>query len=193
MAIKQFKLGCWDCWYRFVQTRGLLFYLLHSKIFNIGHLQIYLLQTWSDDIYCYTLHFDTSTFLKGTSQSDLDLDSRSQGCKKANTSVAIISQSFSSIWMEFGIVLRLVGVVNLILILFYFCPFSIQGREPYLCDFIRKPLALADMQTFTDQFLSNLICWWRPLSSAFDISLDDLDLHSRSQLYEKSNTLVSIF
>ena len=40
--------------------------------------------------------------------------------------------------MEFGLEFRLVGVMNLIPILC--CPFDndIQGRKPYLCDFIKK-------------------------------------------------------
>ena len=38
--------------------------------------------------------------------------------------------------MEFGKLLRLVSVVNLILVLFRL--FNIQGREPYSCDFIKK-------------------------------------------------------
>ena len=56
----------------------------------------------------YTLHLDTSLI-------DHDLDSRSQECEKAQTSAPIISQSFMLIGMEFGIVLRLVSVTNLIL------------------------------------------------------------------------------
>ena len=67
---------------------------------------------------------------------DVDLDSRSQACEKADTSALIISQSFSSIWLEFALLLRLVGVMNLILILFH--PFNIQGRKPYLGDFVKK-------------------------------------------------------
>ena len=58
--------------------------------------------------------------------------------------------------MELGMILRLVGVMNILLILS--CPFSMQGREPSLDDFIRKKnLSLACIQTFTDQFLSNLV------------------------------------
>ena len=33
----------------------------------------------------------------------------------------------------------------------------IQWREPNACDFIKKNLTLACIQTFADQFLSNLI------------------------------------
>ena len=64
---------------------------------------------------------------------DLDLDSRSQVFKTANMSVPIVSQSFHSVSMKFGVLLILVGVMNLILILSL--PFNIQGRKPYLCDF----------------------------------------------------------
>ena len=49
--------------------------------------------------------------------------------------------------MESGILLRLVGVVNLTLILSHL--FNFQGREPYLCDFF-KTLTLSCIQTFTD-------------------------------------------
>ena len=38
--------------------------------------------------------------------------------------------------MEFGMFLRLVGVMNLILI--WSCLFNIQGREPYLYDLVKK-------------------------------------------------------
>ena len=52
--------------------------------------------------------------------------------------------------MEFGILLRLVHVMNLILILC--CPFNIQGRETYLYDLVKKKknatLTLACIQTF---------------------------------------------
>ena len=40
--------------------------------------------------------------------------------------------------MEFGVLLRLVGFMKLILILS--CPFNIQGRGPYLSDFVGKKL-----------------------------------------------------
>ena len=38
--------------------------------------------------------------------------------------------------MELSILLRFVGLINLILILF--CPVNIQGKRPYLCDFVRE-------------------------------------------------------
>ena len=61
---------------------------------------------------------------------DLDLGSRSQECEKAIAYAPIISQSFQSIWIEFGILLRLVDVKNLILLLSR--PVNIQGRKCYL-------------------------------------------------------------
>ena len=73
---------------------------------------------------------------------DLDFDSRSQECKKTQTSApyffCVRVQSFQSIWMEFGVPLRLVSVMNLLLILSSSC--GIQGREPYLCDIVNKKL-----------------------------------------------------
>ena len=57
-----------------------------------------------------TIQFNTSLI-------DLDLESRSQVCEKAKTSVPIISQNLQLISMEFGILLRFVGVVKFILIL----------------------------------------------------------------------------
>ena len=43
------------------------------------------------------------------------------------------------------------------------------------------------------RFLSNLVDDGDHYAVHFDMSLDDLDLRSRSQLYEKSKILVSIF
>ena len=51
---------------------------------------------------------------------------------------------FQLIWMEFGMLSRLVSVMNLILLLSN--PFHISGREPYLCDFdIKKEGNKADI------------------------------------------------
>ena len=44
-----------------------------------------------------------STFFFYTSLIDLDFDSRSQGCKKAEPSAPIVSKTFQSIWTEFAI------------------------------------------------------------------------------------------
>ena len=93
----------------------------------IWTLKIHLIQAWYDDRYYCTLYFDTG-------QIDLDLDSRSQVCKKAKTSALIISQSCQSIGMELDILMRLISMMNLMLI--SSCPLSIQGRKP----FIRKDL-----------------------------------------------------
>ena len=64
-----------------------------------------------------TLHSDASFM-------DLDCDSSSQECEKAVTSSPSISQSFQSIWKEFGTLFRLVGVMNLIVSF----SFNAQGR-----------------------------------------------------------------
>ena len=84
----------------------------------------------------------------------------SQECENLKTFVAIISQSCDLIWMEFGMLMTLVGLMNVILILP--SPINIKGREPYLCDFIiekKNKKTLACTQTFTDRFFSNLV-WW---------------------------------
>ena len=57
------------------------------------------------------------------------------GLEGKKISATIISQSFPSVWIEFCILLRHVSVINLVLILFH--PFSIQEREPCLCDYIQ--------------------------------------------------------
>ena len=75
--------------------------------------------------YCWTLDFDTGL-------SDLDFHSRSQECKK--TYVPSISLTFQSILMEFGILLKSVGLMNPILILS--SPINIHWRELNLWDFI---------------------------------------------------------
>ena len=45
----------------------------------------------------------------------------------------IMSQISESMWIEFGIVLRFVGLMNFML--FLCCPTNTRGRERYLCDF----------------------------------------------------------
>ena len=79
--------------------------------------------TWYDDGYYCTLHFDISPI-------DLDLYLRSQECEKAKTSVPIIShsQSFQPVWMEFGVLFSLAGVMNLIPILLVYSIF--KGENP---------------------------------------------------------------
>ena len=120
-------------------------------------LQIYMISAMIDTIIYCTLHFDTSII-------DLDLDSRSQESEKAKTFTPIISQSFPLICVEFGTLLRLVGVMNLI--------FSFS-------------------QLFNIVLYSNI---YRAISlKHFHTSLDDLDLHSRLQFFENPETIVSIF
>ena len=150
-------------WVRFDVSREInCCFLTASTNFNIGmHSDVYEsiwfeLGIWYDDRYYWTLHFDASLI-------DLDFDSRSQQCKKWRK--CQLSQKFSmglnGISVLFCTLLRLV-VMNLIVIPMLCCLFSIQGREPYLCDFCKtkpNPLTLACIQTFTDWFLSNLV-WW---------------------------------
>ena len=89
------------------------------------------------------------------------LHSRSQECKKVSTFAAIISQSFQTICMEFGILLRLVGVMNVIL-------FNIQERESYFCDFvIKKP------PTFSVDFYSDI--YW-PISFKLGVLIENTKL-----------------
>ena len=82
------------------------------------------------DCRCHLiLHFDANLI-------DLDVDSRSQNYKKAETSAPNILQSFQSMWIEFDLHLKLIAVMKLMLI--SSCPFSIQGGESYLSDFVKK-------------------------------------------------------
>ena len=92
----------------------------HSCWLAFKRLWINLILTLYDDRYYCILHFDTSLI-------DLSLDSRSQECEKAKTCAPIISQSFQSTWMEFSLLLRLVGVMNLILVFSW--PFN-KGENP---------------------------------------------------------------
>ena len=108
------------------------------------------------------------------------LDSRSQQCEKVQTSATIILQSFQSMWMEFAILLRLAGVVNLTLIHSKF-----KGENPtYVILFKKKKkqqqtiLTFSYIQTFTDQFLSNLVWWWKPLCSSVWMTLTFIQGHS---------------
>ena len=64
---------------------------------------------------------------------DLGVYSRSELCQKAKGSGPVSLQSSRWIWMEIGLLLRLIGLMNLMLILS--CLINIQGREPY---FVRK-------------------------------------------------------
>ena len=125
-----------------------------------GHLQINLIQTGYDDRYFSILHFDTSLI-------DLELDSRSQECKKAKSSAPIISKSvidLRSIWYT-GETCWYDEPHTLL-----FRPFNIQWRDPYFVISWKK-VTLDYNQTFTDRFLSNFVyayVWWeRRLHSVF--------------------------
>ena len=67
----------------------------------------------------------------------LTLTQLSQGCEEAQTSAPVICQSSWSVWMEFGVLLRLGGAMKS-----YF-------------HFILSEVAC--VQVFTDQFMSNLL------------------------------------
>ena len=119
--------------------------------------------TWHDDRYYCALYFDTRLI-------DLDLDSMSQECEKAKTSAPIILQSFQLIWMEIGTLLRIVGMMNLIIILFH--PLSNQGREPNFCDFVSK--------NFNVGFYSDIS---RPISFRFGMMIERTKLYIMVSLW----------
>ena len=110
-----------------------------------------LIQTWYDDGYYCTLHFDTSLI-------DLYFDSRSQECEKAKTAVPVISEIFSEFeW-------------NLVTVetcccdephAHYILSFQYSRERTLLIRFLIKKtlklLTLARIQSFTDQFLSNIV------------------------------------
>ena len=75
-------------------------------------------------------------------------------------------KSFQSIWMESGVLLRLVNVMNLVS--FYFVHQYSRKRSLLMC-FCWKTAMLACMQTFTDHFQT----WYhdRELSSTFLVSV----------------------
>ena len=153
MVLEQFKLKILILFLvMFIEIWEITVLLTVSENINVGmHSDVYVLVWYKLDVMIglWIQHFDTRLI-------DHDLDSRSQECEKT-TSAPIISQSFQSAWMEFCILLRLVSVMKHVLILF--CPFNVQERGPYLCDFITQTLTLVHIQTFSNQFLSNLV-WW---------------------------------
>ena len=73
---------------------------------------------------------------------DFYLDLRSQGHEQKNTSTLILSQISESVWMEFGWLLRHVGLMTLILY------FVFSDQKTFAC-----------LRTYTAQFLANLV--WR--------------------------------
>ena len=84
----------------------LMFYSLHSKTLAcIRHLSAKLIQTWFDDRYvnntfwCYS-KWPWPWF-------------KSINCEEAKASASVISQNWLLIWMDFDLLFRLVGLMNL--------------------------------------------------------------------------------
>ena len=110
--------------------------------------------------YWFTPHFDTSLIC-------LACDSRSQEREKANTSMPVIAQSCQSIYVEFGILLRLVSVMNLVSIL---CrPFDIKGRQRHLRDIVKKKKEIKEIEGWGEggrlysdiyRLISFELGWW---------------------------------
>ena len=98
------------------------------------------------------------------------------------TSVLGSSQDFRLIWMECGVLLRPIGVRNPILLLPW--PFNIQGKEPYLCGFVKKKFNIG---LYSDIYRSISFKLGMKIETTnltrvyiliyITISLDDLDLH----------------
>ena len=89
--------GCiWDYW----NKGNKCCFTDYIKTLTLAYIQMFMNGFWFklgvmiDAIVFYTLV---------TSLTDLDLDSRSQECRKTKTSPSIISQSFQSVWMDFGV------------------------------------------------------------------------------------------
>ena len=110
--------------------------------------------------------------------SDLCLYSRIQGCQKAQTSVLVISQISELIWMEFGMVLGLVGLMNPIDFILSMQYSSERNVVRWL--YRGKEFMLAVIQNFIDQVLSNWI-WWQfeTVRMAFMFSGNLLNQYSR--------------
>ena len=142
-----------------------------------------LVQTLYNDRYCWSLHFDTGlTDHDVRSKIDHDLHWESQECEKAKLLFKLSHKIINQFGWNFGILFRLLGVMNLILISSQ--PFSTQGRELYLRHFKPKKkmyVGLCLQTSFFQTWFDNRYNW----VLHFDISLDDLYFHSRSQLYKK--------
>ena len=95
----------------------------HFNIYPFGRLLTSLVEIWYDDRCHWILHFESSL-------SDLDLDSRSQWCKKANTSKQFLSKSHGWIWMKYGNITMLLRPVGLNLILFHLVWSVFKGVKP---------------------------------------------------------------
>ena len=102
-----------------------------------GCFRTSLVQTLYDDREYWILRFNTSLI-------DLDLDSRSQVCKKAKTSTPI-QYAVETCWSNKS----------------HAHSINIQGREPYLCDFVTK--------------LAGWLAFEHWLTSVFQTLCDDKD------------------
>ena len=96
----------------------------------------------------------------------------SPGCEKAETYAAIISQSLQSIWMEFGVLLRLVDHMSIVLIWSHLLNHThlissaqCARERAWFIKFHEKNLEVCLHCTYTHQFLSNIVAWYRPLNS----------------------------
>ena len=106
----------------------------------------------------YKVHFDIGfgglTLIKG-----------SWGVRKQNKICTSYLKSFESILMEFSMLQRHVGLMNIILPLSHVI--SIRGREPFSSQWLdlkvkkekKKILSISCIQTNPDWFLSNFV-WW---------------------------------
>ena len=118
-----------------------------KKKINTGmHLYIYV-PIWfkrgvvidTTEIYILIPVCVTSTLIQGHGDA-----------RKENKAVPIISQSYEWIWLEFGMLLRLVCLINPMLIWSHLI--NIQRRESKLGDFVKNTLTLACIQTFKADF-----------------------------------------
>ena len=176
----QEKIWCWRYWFKlvyciegnkwclndFVKTFFLVLYVsMHSDIYELIYFKLMWWQILLNSTFWHVL---------------IDLNSRSQGWKKANTSAPIISQSFESVWMEFAIVLRLVGLMNLIFIIII--SYDQYSRERTLL--LRIVQTLWHCLLLQSDFFQTLFDKRDPWIWHFDTSLDNFDLHSRSVIWK---------
>ena len=117
--------------------------------------------------------------------------------RKQNASAEIISQSFQSQTVFNRFEWNLVCCWDLLMwwtsLSLYLLHSVFKGGKPTYVISLRKKLTLACIPTLTDRFFQ---IWYgdRDYSAQhFDCSFDDLDIHSRSQVYEKSKIWVSIW
>ena len=99
--------------------------------------------------------------------------------------------------MEFGMLLKLVSVMNLMFILS--SPIICKEENPTLDYFIQKtktknnPSTLDCIWTFTDQFLSNWVWWSTPLKCTVWCQFELLKLSSKVIVIGEMETFVFIF